>query len=96
MDTSALVALTQQALILVALVAAPSVICAALIGLVVGILQAVTQIQDQSIGQALKIMLVIGLLIVTQTWISRLIFQFAEHQLKSIPTLVNTKGGSRS
>jgi type III secretion protein S len=92
MDTSALISLTQQALILVAIVAAPSVICAALIGLVIGILQAVTQIQDQSIGQAMKIMFVIGIVVVTQAWISSQIFQFAQHQFKSIPTLVKSKG----
>lgn len=93
MDTALLTALMQQALIVVALMSAPAVICAGTLGLVVGILQAVTQIQDQSIGQTLKIMLVIVVLVLTQAWMAKQIVVFAEQQFRSIPAIAKGKRG---
>ncbi len=55
MDNTDLVHHLNEVLLLVLYLSAPVLIIAAAIGLAVGLLQAVTQIQDQSLPQTLKL-----------------------------------------
>ncbi len=60
MDNTELVHHLNEVLLLVLYLSAPVLVIAAAIGLAVGLLQAVTQIQDQSLPQTLKL---VGILI---------------------------------
>ena len=68
-DSSALLDITLLMLRLVVLVSLPPVLTAALIGLFIGILQAVTQLQDQSLPFAIKFLGVAFVITLTLPWL---------------------------
>ncbi|HYP89161.1 MAG TPA: type III secretion system export apparatus subunit SctS [Polyangiaceae bacterium] len=72
-----LTTLGQQALLLSVAVALPIVGAAALIGLLVSVLQAATQIQDQTIGHLPRLLVVVVVLSATGPWIGSQIAEFA-------------------
>lgn len=72
-----LTTLAQQALLLSVAVALPVVGAAALIGLVVSVLQAATQIQDHTLGHLPRLLVVVGVLVATGPWIGAQIAEFA-------------------
>jgi type III secretion protein S len=90
MDTTAVTTLMQQALMLLLVVAAPPVLTAALVGLLVAILQATTQIQDQSISQSLKFGAVVLVLSLSGSWMGMSVKQFGDRLLQDFPKLVHT------
>lgn len=59
---------TSQALVLVLVLSMPTILVAAVVGLLVGLLQAVTQIQEQSIQFAIKLIAVSAALAFTARW----------------------------
>jgi type III secretion HrpO family protein len=89
MDTSGIVSILQQALMTLFIVAAPPVLVAALVGLIVAILQATTQIQDQSISQSLKLGAVIVVLATSGSWMGSTIKQFGERLFHEFPAMVH-------
>ncbi len=72
-----LTSLGQQALLLSVAVALPVVGAAALIGLVVSVLQAATQIQDHTLGHLPRLLVVVAVLVATGPWIGSQIAEFA-------------------
>jgi type III secretion protein S len=76
MTPESVIELTSRALKLVLLLALPTVLTAALLGLVIGILQAVTQIQDQSIAQSAKLLVLTLVLAVSAGWMGREVLAF--------------------
>jgi type III secretion HrpO family protein len=73
----ALTSLSQQALLLSVAVALPVVGAAALIGLLVSVLQAATQIQDHTIGHLPRLLVVVAVLAATGPWMGAQIAEFA-------------------
>lgn len=73
-----LLGLTRDALSVVLWVSLPLVIVATVAGLGVAILQAVTQIQDQSLGQSVRLVVVLISLTVGVSWLGREVLRFAE------------------
>jgi len=73
-----LLGLTRDALSVVLWVSLPLVIVATVAGLSVAILQAVTQIQDQSLGQSVRLVVVLISLTVGVSWLGREVLRFAE------------------
>jgi type III secretion HrpO family protein len=78
MNTSTIVELTQQALLLTLWLGAPLVVGAALVGLSVGIFQALTQIQDQTMAYALKAIVVFGLVLLIGSWLGGTLLAFGD------------------
>ena len=72
-----LTSLGQQALLLSVAVALPVVGAAALIGLVVSVLQAATQIQDHTLGHLPRLLVVVAVLVAAGPWIGSQIAEFA-------------------
>lgn len=72
-----LTALGQQALLLSVAVALPVVGAAALIGLLVSVLQAATQIQDHTIGHLPRLLVVVTALLAAGPWMGSQIAAFA-------------------
>lgn len=83
MDTSMVIESGQRALTLVLLLSLPAVLTSGLVGLLSGIAQAVTQIQDQSVAQALKLIAVLIALVLSAKWISGAIFHMADQLFTS-------------
>jgi type III secretion protein S len=84
MGTAAILNHTYQALMLVLLLSAPAVLSAALTGLIVSMFQAVTQIQDQTIGTAAKFVVVTVTLFLTAGWIGTELYNFGDMLFKHI------------
>ncbi len=73
-----------QALMLVLMLSLPAVLAAAGVGLLVSVLQAATQINDQAIGQAAKLIVVILVIVATARWTSGQLYHFTDHLFTTI------------
>lgn len=78
MTPEAIGSLANEALILAMLISAPLVGMAAIIGLLFGFLQALTQLQDATTVFAIKLVVVLGLLLVLLPWMGVLVSTYGE------------------
>jgi type III secretion protein S len=88
MQTSELVDVMHKAMMVLLVTAAPAVVVSAIVGLLVAVVQAATQLQDQSISQALKLGAVLLVLLVAGGSMSAEVLRFADRLLTDLPTLV--------
>lgn len=89
MPTVTLLDYSYQTLILVALLALPAVITAAAVGLLVGFLQAITQVNDASIAQAAKLIATLVVLLITVRWMGHELVTFAQQLFRNFPVVVH-------
>ncbi|AFJ89312.1 type III secretion system export apparatus subunit SctS [Burkholderia vietnamiensis] len=82
MTSSTILDLTRQALMLVLLLSLPIVAIATVTGLVVAILQAVTQVQDANIGIAVRLIAVMVALVLLSGWLGSEVLRFAQQALE--------------
>ena len=79
--------LAVESIRLALLLSAPLVGAAALVGLAFGILQALTQLQDQATSYAVKILVVFGLLALLAPWLGVQTVAFGERLLELVSTV---------
>jgi type III secretion protein S len=79
--------ITREGLQLVFWISLPVVLVAAVTALVVALGQAVTQLQDQSIGQSVRLISVMLTLVVLAGWLGRAVLLFAERAFDSLVRL---------
>jgi type III secretion protein S len=75
------VQLAQQALLISLYLSLPAVAAAGIVGLLVGLIQALTQLQDQALLIALKLGAVISVLALTGNWMGSTLTNFFEQLL---------------
>ena len=80
--------LMYQALWLVLLLSAPPVLSAALVGLVIALIQAATQIQEQTLQYALKFFAIVVTIFITASLLGGSLYQFADRVMTEFPALV--------
>jgi len=78
----------QQALYLVLVVSAPPVLMSLLVGLLVSVFQATTQIQEQTLSFAPKVIVVFGVLALLGPWIGSQLVRFTFHVFDQFPALI--------
>jgi type III secretion protein S len=83
------VRLTQEALWLVLVLSAPLVMAASVAGLLVAFLQAVTQLQEQTVAFAVKLVTVSVTLLLTAGLIGETLFQFAHSIFTKFPIMIS-------
>lgn len=88
MSTDAAVDLFRNALLLGAKVSGPLLLITLLVGLIVGILQAATQVNESSISFVFKLLALGGALAVLGSWIVTELVDYTSHSLQSIATVV--------
>ncbi len=88
MDPAELTRLTAETLYLVLLVSGPPLLVALAIGLVVGLLQAVTQVQEQTLSFVPKLVAVATVLIVGGGWMGGQLLRFTDRLWRAIPELM--------
>lgn len=88
MNEAIMVDLTIKAMTLVLLLSMPAILVASLVGICVGLFQAVTQIQDQTLPFAIKLAAVITTLIFTAQWCSAQLLQFGLNLVNDFPRMV--------
>ena len=79
--------ITRDGLSLVFWVTLPVVLVATVSALLVSIVQAVTQIQDQSIGQSVRLIAVMLSIVFMAAWLGRDVLTFAERAFQVVAQL---------
>jgi type III secretion protein S len=68
---------SYEALLLILIISGPPILFASIIGIFVAIFQAATQIQEQTLAFAIKMVAVMATVILMGGWLSGLVYQFA-------------------
>lgn len=84
MDSAIVIDATYRSFMLVLYLSLPAVITAGAVGLLTAIVQAVTQIQDQGIAQALKLITVFIALVLSSKWMATEMYHAADQMFTSI------------
>ncbi|KGT90331.1 type III secretory protein EscS [Erwinia typographi] len=79
--------LFRQAMLLVVLLSAPPLIVAVIVGIIVSLLQAVMQLQDQTLPFAIKLVAVGVALALTGRWIGVELMELAQSAFAMMPNV---------
>ena len=82
------VELGRQALMVAFLVAAPMLVTGLVVGVVISILQAATQVQEQTLSFIPKILCMMAALFIFLPWMLTTVSGFAQELIESIPNLI--------
>ncbi len=78
----------QKAIVVALILCAPVLIVGLIVGLLVSIFQAATQIQEATISFVPKIIAVVGACVICGPWMLKILVEFSRDLLTSIPQLV--------
>jgi type III secretion protein S len=78
MEHENVIRLTSEALLVCLMVSLPAIVVAAVVGLLISFVQAVTSLQEQSIGQAAKLISVVVTLLAMGSWGASIVLNFAQ------------------
>lgn len=84
MSTEAIITILREALLLVLLLSAGPMLASLVVGLIVSILQATTQVQEQTLSYVPKLIAVFLVIAILGPWMLRQTVQFAQTILNSI------------
>ena len=85
---SYLVAITKQGLYLVLILSAPAVGVAMVVGLVISLIQATTQVQEQTLTFVPKLIMVMMVLAFTGPWCMVQLISFTQNILNQFPKYI--------
>jgi len=88
MNPPTVMALGQHALELTLLVAAPMLLSALVVGLVVSVFQAATQINEMTLSFIPKLIAIFGALLLSGPWLITLMTDYMRRLITSIPTMI--------
>ena len=89
MSNALVVDLARNAIMLAMLIAGPMLVVALLIGLTVSILQAVTQIQEQTLAFVPKLVGISVVFLLALPWILQLLVKYTTELFRSLPSLIS-------
>src|SRR5262249_2282691 len=89
MSHALVVDLARNAIMLALLIAGPMLIVALLIGLTVSVLQAVTQIQEQTLAFVPKLVGVSVVFLLALPWVLPLLVKYTTELFRSLPSLIS-------
>ena len=78
----------QHALVVTLMVAAPLLLTALAVGLLVGVLQAATQINEMTLSFIPKLLALAAVLVVAGPWMLRTLIDYTRHLIESLPSLI--------
>lgn len=85
MDPQTVIDLGRQALWTSLLVSSPVLLTGVVVGLAIGLLQALTQVQEQTVAFVPKIVAMVAVLGLTLPWLLSRMLQYASDVITSIP-----------
>ena len=88
MTPETIIVIGQQALVVTAMLSAPMLLAALAAGLVIGMFQAATQINEMTLSFIPKLLVLAGALYFGGGWMLRVIVGYSESLIKSIPSLI--------
>ena len=87
MFESSIIEFTKSALMLVLILSLPAILAASITGFLVSLLQALTQIQEQTLSFAIKLIAVVATVILTSRWLGIEILTFSSRLFDLLPTV---------
>jgi flagellar biosynthetic protein FliQ len=88
MNPQSVITLGQQALYVMLMVAAPMLVAALVVGLIVSILQAATQINEMTLSFIPKLIAIVASLLIAGPWIITYYVDYVRRLFESIPTAI--------
>lgn len=88
MTDQVVVSLAREAVLTILLVAGPALGIGMLVGLIISIFQATTQIQEQTLTFVPKIVAVLVSIVVFGPWMIRILVDFASRLLSNLPNYI--------
>ncbi|MFH2049460.1 MAG: flagellar biosynthesis protein FliQ [bacterium] len=87
MDTQMVVAIGREALSVTLMIAGPMLLFGLIIGLVISVFQAITQINEMTLTFVPKILAIALALLIFMPWMINIATDFTRHMFDLIPTL---------
>ena len=88
MMISDVVTLGQEALWVTALIAGPLLLGILIVGVVIGILQAATSVQEMTLSFIPKLIVLVALLLLVGNWLISLLIDHFQNLMMSLPSLI--------
>ena len=88
MDSQQVFTVGQQALMLMLTVAAPILLSILIVGLLVSIFQAATQIHESTLSFVPKMVAAVAVMVVAGPWMLTTLVEYLQRMLQSIPSAV--------
>ena len=88
MTPESVIVIGQQALVVTAMLSAPLLLAALAAGLVIGMFQAATQINEVTLSFIPKLLVLAAALYVGGSWMLKVILGYSESLIRSIPSLI--------
>tara|TARA_R110002074_G_C12025097_1_gene616897 strand:+ start:163 stop:432 length:270 start_codon:yes stop_codon:yes gene_type:complete len=88
MSPDTIIDLAQQALYVIAMITAPMLLSALAIGLLIGMFQAATSINEQTLSFIPKLMVLLLSIMVAGPWMLNLLLSYTRRLYLSIPSLI--------
>ena len=88
MTPETVISVGQHALLTMLMLAAPPVLAALAVGLVIGLFQAATQVNEMTLSFIPKIVALVLVLIAAGPWIIRTMVSFTQRLIQDIPMLI--------
>jgi flagellar biosynthetic protein FliQ len=86
MDADTAVTLARNAVYLALVIASPVLVASIAVGLVISIIQAVTQIQEQTLSFVPKVVAMLFVLLFTLPWIINRMVEYSTNLIRDIPS----------
>jgi flagellar biosynthetic protein FliQ len=78
----------QHALVVTLMIAAPLLLTSLAVGLLVGVLQAATQINEMTLSFIPKLLALAAVLVIAGPWMLRTLIDYTRHLIESLPSLI--------
>ncbi|MBT8099337.1 MAG: flagellar biosynthesis protein FliQ [Gammaproteobacteria bacterium] len=89
MSPETVITIGQQALWVTMLIASPMLLSALAVGLLVGMFQAATQINEMTMSFIPKLLVLVAALVISGPWMLNVIINFTKQLMAQIPTLIS-------
>ncbi|MDD5394823.1 MAG: type III secretion system export apparatus subunit SctS [Thiothrix sp.] len=87
MNETEIVHYTAQAMQLVLYLSMPAILAATIVGLIIGLLQALTSIQEQTLPHGFKLIAIMFAIAATVRWMGPELFTFTQNAFDQIPLI---------
>ncbi len=91
MGNEAVIEITNEAMKVALMLAAPMLMGALIIGILVSLFQAVTQINEQTLSFIPKILIIVAALVFFSPWMLETLTEFTRETFLRIPEMVNSQ-----
>lgn len=89
METSTILALAREALLLMVLASAPPILSSLVVGFAMSLLQATTQIQESTLSVVPKLCAAVLALVIAGPWIGAQLTRFATELMLALPSVAS-------